>query len=55
MVVKTGSSSSVRRVRKQTAAEPDYYQDVRELAERCLEWRAKTYQTAQITWVDNAL
>ena len=35
--------------------EPDYYQDVRELAERCLEWRAKTYQTAQITWVDNAL
>ena len=39
----------------QRRQEPDYYQDVRELAEHCLEWRAKTYQTAQITWVDNAL
>lgn len=35
--------------------EPDYYRYARELAERCLKWRAKRYNTTQITWVDNAL
>lgn len=35
--------------------EPDYYQNARKLAEQCVEWRAKRYQTAQITWVENAL
>jgi hypothetical protein len=35
--------------------EPDYYEHTRQLAERCLAWRAKNLPDAQITWVDGAL
>jgi hypothetical protein len=35
--------------------EPDYYQNVRLLAESCVSWRKKNLQEAEITWVDNAL
>jgi hypothetical protein len=35
--------------------EPDYYLHARELAERCLAWRAKNLPDAKLTWVDNAL
>jgi hypothetical protein len=35
--------------------EPDYYQSVRTLAQRCVAWRAKHLPGAKITWVDDAL
>jgi hypothetical protein len=35
--------------------EPDYYEHARQLAERCLSWRAKNLPDAKITWVDDAL
>jgi hypothetical protein len=35
--------------------EPDYYVYARELAERCLAWRAKNLSDAKITWVNDAL
>lgn len=35
--------------------EPDYYQQARELAERCRAWRAKHVPDAKITWLDDAL
>ncbi len=35
--------------------EPDYYLHARELADRCLKWRAKNLPDAKIIWVDNAL
>jgi hypothetical protein len=35
--------------------EPDYYQKVRELGERCLAWRAEHLPEAKITWVEHAL
>jgi hypothetical protein len=35
--------------------EPDYYRNVRRLAEDCLAWRKKHLPEAAITWVDNAL
>lgn len=35
--------------------EPDYYATVRELAERCLQWRQINVPDAKITWVDDAL
>lgn len=35
--------------------EPDYYQHVRALAERCLEWRSRHLKDARITWVEDAL
>ena len=35
--------------------EPDYYQNVRLLAESCLAWRKKNLPETEITWVDHAL
>jgi hypothetical protein len=35
--------------------EPDYYEHARELAERCLVWRAENLPEAEITWIDDAL
>jgi hypothetical protein len=35
--------------------EPDYYHQVRALAERCLGWRKAHGMSTEITWVDNAL
>lgn len=35
--------------------EPDYYQHVRALAERCLVWRSRHLKDARITWVEDAL
>ena len=35
--------------------EPDYYEQARELAERCVEWRRKNLPDADVTWVDDAL
>ena len=35
--------------------EPDYYEHARQLAERCLAWRAKNLPDAKVTWVDDAL
>jgi hypothetical protein len=39
----------------QRRLEPDYYEGVRRLAERCLAWRAAHLPEAQITWLDDAL
>ncbi len=35
--------------------EPDYYEQARELAERCQAWRSKHVPDAQITWLEDAL
>jgi hypothetical protein len=35
--------------------EPDYYQQVRVLAERCLAWRSRQLKDARITWVEDAI
>ena len=35
--------------------EPDYYQSVSKLAQRCFDWRAKNLPDRPITWVDRAL
>jgi hypothetical protein len=35
--------------------EPDYYRQVRRLAERCVAWRQAHLPDAQTTWVDHAL
>lgn len=35
--------------------EPDYYQGVSALAERCLVWRRENIPGAEITWVEDAL
>lgn len=35
--------------------EPDYYEHARELAERCIVWRAENLPEAEITWIDDAL
>jgi hypothetical protein len=35
--------------------EPDYYEHARELAERCIVWRAENLSEAEITWIDDAL
>lgn len=35
--------------------EPDYYDQVRILAEHCRFWRARNLPEAEITWTDNAL
>jgi hypothetical protein len=35
--------------------EPDYYQNVRTLAHRCVVWRQRHLPEAKITWVDHAL
>jgi len=35
--------------------EPDYYEAVRGLAERCIVWRKENLPGAEITWVKNAL
>jgi len=36
-------------------SEPDYYRQVRRLAERCVAWRKTHLPDAQTTWVDHAL
>jgi hypothetical protein len=35
--------------------EPDYYQNVRTLAQRCMAWRSRNLPEAEITWVEDAL
>ena len=35
--------------------EPDYYQQARELAKRCGEWRKHNVPNAEITWIKDAL
>ncbi len=35
--------------------EPDYYEHARQLAERCMAWRAKNLPDAEIRWLDDAL
>ena len=35
--------------------EPDYYRQVRALAERCLSWREAHGMSTEVTWVENAL
>jgi hypothetical protein len=35
--------------------EPDYYEQARELAERCQVWRSAHVPEARITWLDDAL
>ena len=35
--------------------EPDYYRQVRDLAERCLSWREAHGMSTEVTWVENAL
>jgi hypothetical protein len=35
--------------------EPDYYIQVRRLAEQCVAWRKSHLPDAQITWIDEAL
>ena len=35
--------------------EPDYYRQVRALAERCLSWRKAHGMSTEVTWVENAL
>lgn len=39
----------------QRRQEPDYYEHVRRLAERCLAWRATNMPDKVITWLDDAL
>jgi hypothetical protein len=39
----------------QRRSEPDYYQNVRQLAERSLAWRARHMPEAEITWLADAL
>lgn len=34
--------------------EPDYYAHARQLAERCVAWRAKNLPDAKLTWIDDA-
>jgi len=56
MIVKTwiklGPYVEFERARRN---EPDYYIQVRRLAERCIAWRKSHLPDAQITWVDGAL
>lgn len=35
--------------------EPDYYEQARELAQRCIAWREQHLPDAKITWLDDAL
>jgi hypothetical protein len=35
--------------------EPDYYANIRELAERCIAWRQAHIPESKITWIKNAL
>jgi heme/copper-type cytochrome/quinol oxidase subunit 2 len=35
--------------------EPDYYEYVSQLAQRCQNWRSKNLPNAEITWLDDAL
>jgi hypothetical protein len=35
--------------------EPDYYEHARQLAERCIAWRAENLPDAEIRWLDDAL
>jgi hypothetical protein len=35
--------------------EPEYYRQVRDLAERCLSWREAHGMSTEVTWVENAL
>jgi hypothetical protein len=35
--------------------EPDYYVNIRQLAERCIEWRRINLPESEIVWVKNAL
>ena len=35
--------------------EPDYYPQVRVLAERCTAWRQAHGMSTEVTWVENAL
>jgi hypothetical protein len=35
--------------------EPDYYRQVRDLAERCLSWREAHGMSIEVVWVENAL
>jgi hypothetical protein len=35
--------------------EPDYYRQVRALAERCLAWRRTRGMSTEVTWVEKAL
>ena len=35
--------------------EPDYYEQARELAERCVAWRRERLPEAEVTWVEDAL
>jgi hypothetical protein len=35
--------------------EPDYYEQARELAERCVAWRRERLPGAEVTWVEDAL
>jgi len=35
--------------------EPDYYENVRFIAKRCIEWRTRNMPGAEVTWVDGAL
>jgi hypothetical protein len=39
----------------QRRREPDYYESVRKLGERCIEWRETNLPDASITWLDDAL
>lgn len=35
--------------------EPDYYEQARELAEQCVEYRSRNVPDAKIAWLDGAL
>jgi hypothetical protein len=35
--------------------EPDYYRQVRDLAERCLSWRKAHGMSTEVVWIENAL
>ena len=35
--------------------EPDYYDSIRKLAQRCVEWRRRYLPESEITWVEKAL
>ena len=35
--------------------EPDYYEHARQLAERCMAWRAENLPDAEVRWLDDAL
>ncbi|UCG26075.1 MAG: hypothetical protein JSW55_08860, partial [Chloroflexota bacterium] len=40
---------------RELRGEPDYYEHAGELGEKCLEWRSKNLEEAEIKWRKNAL